>query len=57
MKAVEKRARAEHALRAAQRELEAAIREAHVAGVSYTDIGRASGVTRQRIAQIVAGGD
>ena len=44
-------------MREAQRELEDSIRAARAAGESYSAIGRVVGVTRQRIAQIVEGGD
>jgi DNA-directed RNA polymerase specialized sigma24 family protein len=52
-RAAEKRQRAEENVRHAQRELEAAIVDAHRAGESYSAIGRVLGISRQRVAQIV----
>jgi hypothetical protein len=50
---IDRRNRAEQALRDAQRELEVAIRAAHASGESLSAIGRVAGVSRQRVAQIV----
>lgn len=47
--------RAEAELEAARVELRSALVDAHGAGVTFATLGRAIGLSRQRVAQIVAG--
>jgi hypothetical protein len=44
----------EHELEEARERFRAALRAAHAAGCSYALLGRAAGLTRQRIARIIA---
>jgi Homeodomain-like domain len=53
--AVERLDRAEGELEAARQERQEALRAAHDAGMSLAELGRFLGVSRQRVARIIAG--